>query len=85
MEHGHGGNVGGNVGVAEFVVVCSYHHAQCGSKEGIEGCAAHENHPDRDDEDWVKHTLVFNKDEVTTEIKLDEDDCKMVEPVARVY
>lgn len=59
------------------------------------GAHAHENHPDRDDEDWMKCTLAyFDKDEGTMEIKhrpnhhytLDEDECKVVvEPVARVY
>ena len=48
----------------------------------------HENNLDRNDEDWMKHTslVYFDKDEGTTEIKkLDEDECEVVDLVARVY
>lgn len=58
------------------------------------GAHAHEDYPDRDDENWMKHTLAYHN-EVTgkTEIKyrpihyftLDEDECATVPPVARVY
>jgi len=58
------------------------------------GAHAHENHPTRDDENWMKHTLAyFDWDKKKTEIKhrpvhdytLDEDECKVVPPMARVY
>lgn len=58
------------------------------------GAHAHENHPDRDDENWMEHTVAyFDKDTGKTEVKyrpihyhtLDEDECAVVPPVARVY
>ena len=58
------------------------------------GAHAHENFPDRDDENWMKHTIAHH-DEKTgkTDIKyrpihyytLDEEECATVPPVARVY
>lgn len=58
------------------------------------GAHAHENHPDRDDENWMKHTSAyFNEKTGKTDIKyrpihyytLDEEECATVPPVARVY
>jgi len=58
------------------------------------GAHAHENYPDRDDENWMKHTLAyFDEKTGKTDINfrpihyhtLDEDECKTVPPVARVY
>jgi len=58
------------------------------------GAHAHEDYPDRDDENWMKHSVAyFDKDSGKTEVKyrpnhhytLDEDECATVEPVARVY
>lgn len=58
------------------------------------GAHAHEDYPDRDDENWMKHSVAyFNKDTGKTEVKyrpnhhytLDEDECAVVEPFARVY
>merc|ERR1712048_411353 len=58
------------------------------------GAHAHENYPDRDDEKWMKHSLAFfNEENCKTEVKyrpihyytLDEDECAVVPPVARVY
>ena len=58
------------------------------------GAHAHENYPDRDDENWMKHTSAyFNEKTGKTEIKyrpihyytLDEEECATVPPVARVY
>lgn len=58
------------------------------------GAHAHENYPDRDDENWMKHTSAyFNEKNGKTEIKyrpihyytLDEEECATVPPVARVY
>lgn len=58
------------------------------------GAHAHENYPDRDDENWMKHTLAYF-DEKTGKTKvtyrpihyhtLDEEECQVVPPVARVY
>lgn len=59
------------------------------------GAHAHENFPDRDDENWMKHTLAYFDDKGTgkTDLKfrpvhsytLDEEECNMVPPFARVY
>jgi len=58
------------------------------------GAHAHEDFPDRDDENWMKHTLAFHDvDSGKTDITyrpihyytLDEEECKTVPPVARVY
>lgn len=58
------------------------------------GAHAHENFPDRDDKDWMKHTTAyFDEKTGKTEIKyrpihyytLDEEECAVVPPVARVY
>jgi len=58
------------------------------------GAHAHENYPDRNDEEWMKHSLAYF-DESTGETKvdyrpihyytLDEEECEVVPPVARVY
>ena len=60
------------------------------------GAHAHENFPDRDDDNWMIHTLGYvdcEDDKFKTEIKyrdihyytLDEDEMHTVPPVARVY
>jgi succinate dehydrogenase (ubiquinone) flavoprotein subunit len=58
------------------------------------GAHAHEDFPNRDDENWMKHTLAyFDHTKGTTDIKfrlvhghtLDEEECKAVPPFARVY
>eukprot|EP00554_Chaetoceros_debilis_P005307 CAMPEP_0194075064 /NCGR_PEP_ID=MMETSP0149-20130528/2110_1 /TAXON_ID=122233 /ORGANISM="Chaetoceros debilis, Strain MM31A-1" /LENGTH=642 /DNA_ID=CAMNT_0038755421 /DNA_START=190 /DNA_END=2118 /DNA_ORIENTATION=- len=58
------------------------------------GAHAHENHPDRDDKDWMKHTVAyFDHKEGKTDVKyrpvhnytLDEEECANVPPKARVY
>jgi succinate dehydrogenase (ubiquinone) flavoprotein subunit len=58
------------------------------------GAHAHENFPDRDDVNWMKHTVAyFDPKEGKTEVKyrpnhhytLDEEECSVVAPVARVY
>mmetsp|Transcript_1013 Transcript_1013/g.1589 ORF Transcript_1013/g.1589 Transcript_1013/m.1589 type:complete len:637 (+) Transcript_1013:95-2005(+) len=56
------------------------------------GAHAREDCPNRDDENWMKHTLAYFDGE-KTDIKyrpihyytLDEEECKTVPPVARVY
>merc|ERR1712238_381627 len=58
------------------------------------GAHAHEDYPNRDDEEWMKHTIAYFDDKTgKTDIKyrpvhyftLDEEECKTVPPVARVY
>ncbi len=57
------------------------------------GAHAHEDFPDRDDENWMKHSVAYFDKDGKTEVKyrpnhhytLDEDECATVEPVARVY
>eukprot|EP00956_Cyclotella_meneghiniana_P005140 scaffold6407_cov78-Cyclotella_meneghiniana.AAC.15 len=58
------------------------------------GAHAHENYPNRLDDEWMKHTLAYHDDK-TGETKigyrpihyytLDEEECSTVPPVARVY
>ena len=58
------------------------------------GAHTHENYPDRDDNEWMKHSLAyFNAETGKTEVTyrpihyhtLDEEECAVVPPVARVY
>jgi len=56
------------------------------------GAHAREDCPDRDDEHWMKHTLAYFDGKRTSltyrpihYYTLDEDECKTVPPVARVY
>ena len=58
------------------------------------GAHAHENYPDRDDENWMEHTVAyFDEKKGRTTIKyrpvhsytLDEEECATVPPFARVY
>ncbi|KAJ6548167.1 succinate dehydrogenase [Mycena vulgaris] len=59
------------------------------------GAHAREDFPERDDEQWMKHTLTFQPDPSQPEVELryrgvigttlDEDECKAVPPVKRVY
>jgi len=58
------------------------------------GAHAHENYPNRLDDEWMKHTLAyFDEKEGKTKLAyrpvhyytLDEEECKTVPPVARVY
>lgn len=56
------------------------------------GAHAREDTPDRDDVNWMKHTLAYFDGETTKlnyrpihYFTLDEDECKTVPPMARVY
>mmetsp|Transcript_10051 Transcript_10051/g.18064 ORF Transcript_10051/g.18064 Transcript_10051/m.18064 type:complete len:640 (-) Transcript_10051:67-1986(-) len=58
------------------------------------GAHAHEDYPDRNDDEWMEHTLAYyDEKEGKTKIAyrpihyytLDEEECKTVPPVARVY
>ena len=58
------------------------------------GAHAHEDYPDRDDKEWMKHTISYmasTADKVKIDYRpvhyytLDEEECNVVPPVARVY
>ncbi|KAF7371275.1 Succinate dehydrogenase [ubiquinone] flavoprotein subunit, mitochondrial [Mycena sanguinolenta] len=59
------------------------------------GAHAREDFPDRDDENWMKHTLSFQHDSSEPDVELkyravigttfDENECKAVPPVKRIY
>jgi len=59
------------------------------------GAHAREDFPDRDDDNWMKHTLTFNRDVESPKVDiqyrkvigstLDENECKAVPPFKRVY
>jgi len=57
------------------------------------GAHAREDFSARDDVNWMKHTLAYHDEEGKTHIAyrpvhyytLDEEECKTVPPVARVY
>jgi len=56
------------------------------------GAHAHENFPDRNDDEWMKHTLAYFDGKRTSinfrpvhDYTLDEQECKTVPPMARVY
>jgi succinate dehydrogenase (ubiquinone) flavoprotein subunit len=58
------------------------------------GAHAREDYPDRDDENWMKHTLTYQKTphgnvdltyRAVENKTLDENECKSVPPFKRVY
>jgi len=58
------------------------------------GAHAREDYPERDDENWMKHTLSFQKEQAgPVDLKyrrvigttLDENECKAVPPFKRTY
>lgn len=59
------------------------------------GAHAREDFPERDDKEWMKHTLSFQKDvespdvelkyRAVTHTTLDENECKPVPPFKRSY
>jgi succinate dehydrogenase (ubiquinone) flavoprotein subunit len=58
------------------------------------GAHAREDYPDRNDDEWMKHTLTFQKQphgkvdlnyRAVVGTTLDENECKSVPPFKRVY
>ncbi|GJJ12238.1 succinate dehydrogenase flavoprotein subunit [Clathrus columnatus] len=59
------------------------------------GAHAREDYPERDDDNWMKHTLSFQRDSSKPDVEityrsvigttLDENECKAVPPFRRVY
>jgi len=59
------------------------------------GAHAREDYPERDDDNWMKHTLTFQRDPTKPDVEikyrnvihstLDENECKSVPPFKRVY
>ena len=58
------------------------------------GAHAREDYPDRDDTNWMKHTLTFQKEphgkvdltyRAVTGHTLDDNECKSVPPFKRTY
>ena len=61
-------------------------------REESRGAHAHEDHPDRDDENWMKHTVMWldDKNETTTlyrDVHMNtlSNEVDVIPPVARVY
>ena len=69
---------------------CTMHAAE--ERKESRGAHAHEDYPDRLDDEWMKHTIAYHDDQGKTTIKYRPthqhtltDECESVPPVARVY
>ena len=70
---------------------CTMHGAE--ARKESRGAHAHEDYTERDDANWMMHTVAYHNEDGKTHIAyravqdqtLDENECKHVPPFARVY